>query len=127
MPTLVARTANTNYIVLMPPGDVLKEKIFEMGMDASVLAHHCKLPVETILGILDTSLEMTQVIAEKLEHVTRIQAEFMDENGRRLSKAKKINRQSPKVFYRRRTWRCPQKILNGRRSRSLPFLLCGKS
>ena len=89
MPTLVARTANTNYIVLMPPGDVLKEKIFEMGMDASVLAHHCKLPVEIILGILDTSVEMTQVIAEKLEHVTRIQADSwmrMEEDYRKRKK-----------------------------------------
>ena len=75
MPTLVARTKNTNYIVLMPPGDVLKEKIFEMGMDASELAHHCQLPVETIRGILDTSVEMTQMIAEKLEQITRIQAD----------------------------------------------------
>jgi len=89
MPTLTARTAEKNYIVLMPPGDVLKEKIFEMGIDASVLAHHCKLPVETVQGILDTTTEMTQVIAEKLEHVTRIQADSwmrMEEDYRKRKK-----------------------------------------
>ena len=88
-PTLVAKTANTNYIVLMPPGDVLKEKIFEMGMDASELAHHCQLPVETIRGILDTSVEMTQMIAEKLEQITRIQADSwmrMEEDYRKRKK-----------------------------------------
>jgi len=87
--TLTARIAKTNYIVLMPPGDVLKEKIFEMGMDATELAYHCKLPVETILGILDTTTEMTQTIADRLEHVTRIQADSwmrMEENYRKRKK-----------------------------------------
>ena len=76
MPTLTKRTAKkANYIVLMPPGDVLKEKIFELGLDASELALRCKLPVETIQGILNATVEMTQIIAEKLEHVTWIQAD----------------------------------------------------
>ena len=89
MPTLQQRKpatpAKRNYIVLMPPGDVLKEKIFEMGLDAAELASRCKLPVETIQGILDTTTEVTQVIAEKLEHVTWIQADSwmrMEENYR---------------------------------------------
>jgi len=59
----------------MPPGDVLKEKIFEMGLDAAELASRCKLSVETIQGILDATVEVTQIIAEKLEHVTWIQAD----------------------------------------------------
>jgi plasmid maintenance system antidote protein VapI len=74
-----------NYVVLMPPGDVLKEKIDEMDIDATELASRCKLPVATIHGILDTTTEMTQIIADKLEQVTWIQADSwmrMEENYR---------------------------------------------
>ena len=74
-----------NYIVLLSPGDVLKEKIDEMNLDATELASRCKLSVETIQGILDTTTEMTQIIATKLEQVTWIQADSwmrMEENYR---------------------------------------------
>ena len=93
MPILKKRpiptSVKTNYVVLMPPGDVLKEKIFEMGLDATEVAARCKLPVETIQGILDATTEMTQIIAEKLEHVTWIQADSwmrMEENYRKRQK-----------------------------------------
>ena len=69
----------------MPPGDVLQEKIDEMNMDATELASRCKLSVEIIQGILDTTMEMTQIIADKLEQVTWIQADSwmrMEENYR---------------------------------------------
>ena len=85
MSTLTKSTAKKNYVVLMPPGDVLKEKIFEMGVDAITLSSRSKLPIETIQGILDATTEMTQTIAEKLEHVTQIQADSwmrMEENYR---------------------------------------------
>lgn len=72
MSTLTKRIAKANYVVLTPPGEVLKEMIFEIGMGVCELALHCKLPIETMQGILDTTTEMTQNIAEKLEHVIRI-------------------------------------------------------
>ena len=40
--------AKTNDLVLMPPGNVLREKIFELGLDATELARRCKLPLETM-------------------------------------------------------------------------------
>ena len=93
MPTLTKRTtttqAKTNYLVLMPPGDVLREKIFELGLDVTELARRCKLPLETIQGVLDATFEITQIIAEKLEHVTWIQADSwmrMEENYRKRLK-----------------------------------------
>ena len=93
MSTLTKRAtttrAKTNYIVLMPPGDVLREKIFELGLDAAELARRCKLPLETIQGVLDATFEITQIIAEKLEHVTWIQADSwmrMEENYRKRLK-----------------------------------------
>ena len=93
MPTLLEKPTITslkaNYIVLMPPGDVLKEKIFEMGLDAAELASRCKLSVETIQGILDATTEMTPIVAEKLEHVTWIQADSwmrMEKNYRQRMK-----------------------------------------
>jgi addiction module HigA family antidote len=93
MPTLTKRATATqakrDYIVLMPPGDVLREKIFELGLDVTELAKRCKLPLATIQGILDATTEMTQMIAEKLEHVTWIQADSwmrMEENYRKRLK-----------------------------------------
>ena len=89
-------SAKANYIVLMPPGDVLKEKIFEMGLNAPELASRCKLPIEIVQGILDATVEMTQIIAEKLEHVTWIQADSwmrMEENYRKRLKLTRNTRE----------------------------------
>jgi len=58
------RSVERNYIVLMPLGDVLKEKIFEMGLDVTELITRCQFSVETIRGILDATTEMTQIIAK---------------------------------------------------------------
>jgi plasmid maintenance system antidote protein VapI len=66
-----------NYIYLMPPGEVLEEKIFEMGIDVAELAKRMEVSVKTIEQLLKAEIPLTQVLAEKIEKVTWIPATFM--------------------------------------------------
>jgi len=61
-----------NYITLLPPGNILSEKLFEMGLDVEGLAVRSGLSVETIQGVLKVEIAVTREIAEKLEKATWI-------------------------------------------------------
>jgi addiction module HigA family antidote len=66
-----------NYINLMTPGDILAEKMFEMGIDASELAKRMKVSVRTVEQLLNAEIPLTQTLAEKIEKVTWMPATFM--------------------------------------------------
>jgi len=66
-----------NYITLLPPGKIIAEKIFEMGIDATELARRCNQSLETIQKLLDAKIPLTQDIAEEIEKVTWMQADGM--------------------------------------------------
>jgi len=61
-----------DYIVLTPPGKILAEKIYEMGIDANELARRCGLSLETIQQLLGAEIVVTREIAETLEKATWI-------------------------------------------------------
>jgi plasmid maintenance system antidote protein VapI len=66
-----------NYIYLMPPGEVLEEKMFEMGIDAAELARRMKVPVETIEKLLHVEIPLTESVAKKIEKATWMNANLM--------------------------------------------------
>jgi plasmid maintenance system antidote protein VapI len=66
-----------NYIYLLPPGEVIAEKMFEMGIDAAELAKRMKVSVETIAKLLRFEIPLTRVVAEKLEKATWMSADLM--------------------------------------------------
>ena len=66
-----------NYIRLLPPGEVIAEKIFEMGIDESELARRCGFSLETIQKLLKAEIPLTNDIAEKIEKNTWMDAEGM--------------------------------------------------
>ena len=66
-----------NYINILPPGDVIEEKIAEMGISAAELATRMEVPVETIEKLLRFEIPLTREVAEKLEKVTRMNADLM--------------------------------------------------
>jgi plasmid maintenance system antidote protein VapI len=66
-----------NYLYLMPPGEVLEEKMFEMGIDAAELAKQMKVSVKTVEQLLKAKIPLTQTLADKIENITRIPAQFM--------------------------------------------------
>ena len=53
-----------NYITLLPPGRIIAEKIFEMGIDAPELARRCSLSLETIQQLLKAEIPLTNEIAK---------------------------------------------------------------
>ena len=63
-----------DYITLLPPGNILSEKLFEMGLDATGLAERSGLSVEIIQCVLKVEIPVNQAIAEKLERATWIPA-----------------------------------------------------
>jgi len=66
-----------NYIRLLPPGEVIAEKIFEMGIDEAELARRCGLPLETVQKLLKAEVSLTKELADKIEKITRMNAEGM--------------------------------------------------
>jgi len=66
-----------NYITLLPPGKIITEKIFEMGIDAVELAQRCNLSLDTIQKLLNAEIPLTQEIAQEIERVTWMSADGM--------------------------------------------------
>ena len=66
-----------NYVRLLPPGEVIAEKIFEMGIDDAELARRCGLPLETVQQLLKAETPLTKEIADKIEKVTWMTADGM--------------------------------------------------
>ena len=73
----IATPFRPNYIRLLPPGEVIAEKIGEMGIDETEFARRCELPLEIILHLLQAEIALTQEIAEKIEKVTMMSADGM--------------------------------------------------
>jgi len=66
-----------NYITILPPGRVIAEKMFEMGIDAAELAKRMKVSIETIEKLLRFEIPLTESLAKKLEKATWMNANFM--------------------------------------------------
>ena len=69
--------ATPNYIYLMPPGEILEEKMFEMGIDVAELARRMEVPVEIIEQLLRYEIPLTRDVAEKIEKATWMNANLM--------------------------------------------------
>jgi plasmid maintenance system antidote protein VapI len=61
----------------LPPGELIAEKIFEMGIDAAELAKRMKVPVETVEKLIRYEIPLTESVAKKLEKVTWMPADSM--------------------------------------------------
>ena len=72
-----------NYIYLMPPGEVLEEKMFEMEIDVTELARRMKVSVETIKKLLCFEIPLTESLAKKIEKTTWMDAKMMMNHERR--------------------------------------------
>lgn len=83
IPTVLLHTPN--YITLMPPGEVLEEKMEEMGVTAEEIAKKSDLPLLTVQQILKAEIPISQDIAKGLETATWIPVEnwFMHERAYR--------------------------------------------
>ena len=66
-----------NYINILPPGDIIEEKMFEMGIDAAELARRMGVPVETIEQLIRFEIPLTRDVAEKIQEVTWMNADLM--------------------------------------------------
>ena len=65
------------YIRLLPPGEVIEEKMFELGIDAAELARRMEISVETIEKLLRFEIPLTEDLAKKLEQATWMNANLM--------------------------------------------------
>ena len=66
-----------NYITILPPGRIIAEKIFEMGIDAAELARRMEIPVETAEQLLRFEIPLTESLAQKVEKATLMPAHIM--------------------------------------------------
>jgi plasmid maintenance system antidote protein VapI len=61
----------------LPVGEIIAEKIFEMGLDADTLAQRMKVPVETVKKLIRFEIPLTENLAKKLERATWMPAHVM--------------------------------------------------
>jgi plasmid maintenance system antidote protein VapI len=66
-----------NYICILPPGELIAEKMFELGIDAAELAKRMKVSVETVEKLLRFEIPLTESVAKKLEKATWMNADLM--------------------------------------------------
>jgi plasmid maintenance system antidote protein VapI len=66
-----------NYITLLPPGRVLAEKIFEMGIDAVELAKRMNVSVKTVEQLINIEIPLTPTLATKIEKATMMDADHL--------------------------------------------------
>jgi plasmid maintenance system antidote protein VapI len=67
----------SNYITLLPPGEIIAEKMSEMGIDAAELARRMKVSVETLGKLLRFEIPITESLAKKIEEATKMSASLM--------------------------------------------------
>jgi len=61
----------------MPPGEILEEKMFEMGIDAAELARRMEVPIKTVELLLRYEIPLTEDVAAKIEKATWMSARAM--------------------------------------------------
>ncbi|GHT14867.1 hypothetical protein FACS1894170_12210 [Planctomycetales bacterium] len=66
-----------DYIVLHPPGDVLKEKMLEMEIDVPELAARLNVDETVVLQLFKAAIPLTQELAMKIELATQMSAEAL--------------------------------------------------
>ena len=66
-----------NYITILPPGRILAEKIFEMGIDSTELARRMEESVETVEKLIRFEIPLTESLAQKIEKATWMPAHVM--------------------------------------------------
>jgi len=86
-----------NYVTLLPPGEILEEKLSEMELGIDELAVRSGLPVETIRNVLKVEIAVTREIAEKLEKATRIPRDNWLRHEESYRKNLEYSRQHPEM------------------------------
>ena len=66
-----------NYITILPPGELIEEKISEMGIDTAELARRMEVPIEIVERLIRFEIPLTQTLAEKVEKATQMPARNM--------------------------------------------------
>ncbi|MGL6225791.1 MAG: helix-turn-helix transcriptional regulator [Thermoguttaceae bacterium] len=88
-------TTDCDYIAILSPGEIIAEKINEMGIDVNELAQQCHLPVDTLEKLLRGEIPLTWKIAELLEKVTWMSAEGMMRVEERFRKNMALHQANP--------------------------------
>ena len=68
---------SAKYITILPVGEIIDEKISEMGIDAAELARRMELPLETVEQLIRFEIPLTREIADKIQEVTWMSADLM--------------------------------------------------
>ena len=66
-----------NYIYILPPGEIIEEKIFELGIDSVELAQRMNVSVETVEKLIHFEIPLTESLAKKVEKATLMPADVM--------------------------------------------------
>lgn len=66
-----------NYITILPPGRLIAEKMFDLGLDATTLAQRMRVSVETVNKLVRFEIPLTESLAKKLEKATWMPAHVM--------------------------------------------------
>jgi plasmid maintenance system antidote protein VapI len=94
-----------NYVVLTAPGEMLEEKIFEMGLSVTEFAISSELPLETVQGIVEAKIPLMPEIADKLEKTTKIPTGYWLRYEKNYRKNLEFVKDHPDYPVVRRDWK----------------------
>jgi plasmid maintenance system antidote protein VapI len=86
-----------NYITIDPPGNIVQEKIAEMGMDVAELAKRMKVPIETVELLFRADIPLTEELAKKIESITKLPAHVMMRSETRFREKLAYAMQHPEI------------------------------
>jgi len=66
-----------NYLTILPPGRIIDEKMFELGIDTAELARRMEVPIETAEKLIRYEIPLTEDLAQRLEKATWMPAHVM--------------------------------------------------
>jgi len=66
-----------NYVTIRSPGDILRDKIGEMGIETVELAKQMKVPLEIVEQLLRSAIPLSEELAQRIEIVTQMPAAVM--------------------------------------------------
>ena len=66
-----------NYLYILPPGEIIEEKMFELGIDSVELAQRMNVSVDTVEKLIRFEIPLTESLAKKVEKATAMPADVM--------------------------------------------------
>ncbi|MGL6194933.1 MAG: hypothetical protein ACRC2T_08940 [Thermoguttaceae bacterium] len=86
-----------DHLTILPPGEIVAEKILEMGLGLKELADKCNLHTDQIVLLLKAELTLNDELAEQIEEITQLPKEYLLKSEETYQKDIVFHKANPNV------------------------------